>query len=112
MDYTTRPQTNLDPGRFNFDLLASIYGTTTPQLSLSAQPVEPAVSPVHEENEDDRRRRRLGKVEAEEMPDEVMGKYFEALELVESSLCRDCVVDLGDECGNHYMLEVHQVRLD
>lgn len=110
MDYTTRPQTNLDPGRFNFDLLASIYGTTT-QPSLSSQSFEQAVSPVHEKDEDDRSRRRLGMVEAEEVPEGVMGKYFEALELVESSSCRDCVVDLGDECGNHYMLEVHQVRV-
>jgi hypothetical protein len=94
MDYSTRPQGNLDPGLINFELLADIYGTATPQTS----------------NTGGNRRRRTGSViDLEDaVPDYVTKKYKKAVQQIEGMVCRDCLVDLGDG----YTLEVHQLGVD
>jgi hypothetical protein len=45
MDYTNRPGNNLNPGKFNLDLLKTLYGTPDSPLvlieSLDAQEIDP-----------------------------------------------------------------------
>jgi hypothetical protein len=93
MDYSTRPQGNLDPGLFNFELLADIYGNTPPQTSSTGGG----------------RHRRTGSViDLEAVPDYINEKYKKAVAQIEGMVCRDCLVDLGDG----YTVEVHQLAVE
>lgn len=96
MDYSTRPRSNLDPGLFNFELLAGIYGTTTPR---------PVSSTTTDSGNLGNRRRAGSVLDGLAVPSSVKDKYFKAVEQIESRICRDCLVDLGDG----YQLEIHQL---
>jgi hypothetical protein len=72
MDYTNRPQTNLSPGAFNLELLASIYGNATMGIPTNRG------------------------TEEEEIPQSIVSRYNTAVHMVESMPCPSCLVDLGD----------------
>lgn len=104
MDYTTRVRSNLNPGAFNFDLLASIYGSTT----ASVVP-EGTITQENQSGGKPSNRRRLGQVIGDiAVPDDITSKYYKAVNQIEGMVCRDCLVDLG----NGYQLEVHQLGVE
>jgi hypothetical protein len=97
MDYTTRPRSNLDPGEFNFNLLASIYGTTSEPSDQDSQP------------DDQSPPRRAGEVvDGQAVPDLITEQYYKAVKQLESMVCRDCLIDLGDG----YQVEIHMLGVD
>ena len=128
MDYTTRHRSNLNPGKFNFDLLESIYGNTIRGAPVTNSVQEPVANgPVafedekkdeEDEDEDEKekdnkkkppRLRRLGEVvEGDAVPDLVQKMYSEAAKVMEDRDCVDCLVDLG----NGYQVEVHQLSVE
>lgn len=89
MDYTSRPRGNLEPGRFNFELLADIYGSTSASANTSRNQltttllVDGEIDPI------------------------ITEKYHTVVDQIDSMACDDCVVDLGDG----YQVEVHKLLL-
>jgi hypothetical protein len=51
MDYTTRPQNNLAPGQFNFQVLNELYGIPVSQTSLSEASTSTLVDSVNSSGE-------------------------------------------------------------
>lgn len=127
MDYTNRPGRNLDPGVFNFDLLASIYGsiragvsaptTTTPEWTGQQSDIGESDSSNSwngnknddEEKEDHENRwlrRRMTTVQLPvDVSDSIMEQYHRAVMQIEQMTCIDCLVDLTDG----YRVEVHRL---
>jgi len=90
MDYTADQQENLHPGKYNFDLLAALYGNADPSNN---ETIEKQRSPSALR----RNWNRKTQIDFKTLVPEIVYEQFdEAAKRIESTTCVDCAIAIGD----------------
>ena len=140
LDYTTRFGSNLSPGKYNFELLAELYGSRNPSsTSTSSELLQSGVQQSDENENGDRRRgapakRRLGSLAHQKVkiPRFILDSFSSTAKMLETMSCDDlhvdaaspnvrmlhhhehgegCEVDLGSGEGNSYSIQIHKLHV-
>jgi hypothetical protein len=92
LDYTIRPERNLNPGVYNYDLLQQLYGTVITRTRRNLKEKGKKISNSHRE-----------------LSEEMKDLHFQTVKHMEGSACAEsvCFVDLGN--GMH--MEAHKLRV-